>query len=108
MVSGTRGLTAVKSAEMKLVTSCPPSSSLTPPRPRVPTSAPRVSSGLTSVRTTDAWRDTRKRAIATPLFEAPTTTTRLPARRGGGGGRGGGALPTFPGVWGGQPRERED
>src|SRR3989454_3422836 len=108
MVSGTPGLTATRSAEVKLDTSCPPSPSRAPPRPRAPTSAPRVSSGLRSVRTTAAWRDTRKRAIATPLFEAPTTTTRLPARPGGGGGPGSAPMGPLPGVEGGQPEKRED
>src|SRR2546426_911679 len=108
MVSGTPGLTATRSAEVKLVTSCPPSSSLAPARPRVPTSAPRFSSGLRSVRTTDAWRDTRKRAIATPLFDAPTTTTRLPARRGGVGGLGSALIASLSEFEGGQPDKRKD
>src|SRR6267142_2492557 len=107
-VRGTPGLTATRSADVKLVASCPPSSSFAPSRPSVRTSAPRDSSGLASVRTTDAWRDIRKRAMATPLFDAPTTTTRLPARRGGEGGLGRALIASLPELEGGQSEKRKD
>src|SRR6266705_3120652 len=50
---------------------------------RIVSGTPGLTAGFASVSTTAAWRDIRKRAMATPLFEAPTTTTRLPASRGG-------------------------
>src|SRR5262245_10528866 len=108
MVSGTPGLTATRSADVKLLASCRPSSRVTPSRPSAPTSVLREASGLASVRTTEAWRDVRKRAIDRPLFEAPTTTTRVPARRGGLGVLGTALIASLPQLECGQADQGED